>query len=279
MGAIRSPLRYPGGKAKLYDKVRPIVCANRVGNRQVYLEPFAGGAGLALELLFHNDVDSIVINDLDYNIYCFWNSCLNHTDELCELIVTCRINMETWDAQKEIYRLPSVHSTLEVGFATFFLNRCNVSGVLRGGPIGGRAQKGNYLLDARFNREALVGRIRDISQRRDSIDLYNMDATEFMLTVLQDYPHENTFLNIDPPYVRKGPLLYENSFKESDHIALANVIQMLRHPWIVTYDACDLIENLYSDYRKEMVSLHYSVGQEKTGTEFLIYSNAINLPA
>ena len=66
-----SPLRYPGGKAKLYHLVRPILHEN-VGANSIYVEPFAGGAGLALKLLFRGDVDSLVLNDIDRNIYAFW---------------------------------------------------------------------------------------------------------------------------------------------------------------------------------------------------------------
>lgn len=273
MPKTNSPLRYPGGKTKLYKLISPIVTSNV--NNAIYIEPFAGGAGLALELLFNQDVETIVLNDIDYCIYCFWSSCLNLTDQLCDMIYKCNVNIDTWVEQKNIYSTASCHSTLEVGFATFFLNRCNISGVIQGGPIGGKEQKGKYLIDARFNREDLIKKIKRIGGMNERIVFYNLDALNFIQNVVPRYPIENTFLNIDPPYVKKGPMLYENSFTNYDHAELSNLIKLVKHKWIVTYDECDLIYNLYANYRIKPITLSYSAGQTKSGNELLILSDYI----
>jgi len=272
-----SPLRYPGGKSKLYDLVQPIISHNLYGADRTYIEPFAGGAGLALKLLHQGDIDCLVLNDIDYHIYCFWITCLHSADVICDQITSCNVNMETWRMQKEIYQNPTQYSEPEVAFSTFFLNRCNVSGIISGGPIGGHNQTGNYGLDARFNREDLVQKISWIYEKRNSINFYNLDASDFMREQLPQYGIENTILNIDPPYIKKGPLLYRNSFSFEEHSALAKVIGALDYKWIVTYDECDTIYNLYSDFRKEIVTLNYSVGHAKSGRELLMYSDSINL--
>ena len=271
-----SPLRYPGGKTKLYNLIKPIISSNI--KNTIYIEPFAGGAGLALTLLFNNDVEELVLNDIDYCIYSFWDACLNQTDELCYMIDNCTVNIETWNDQKNIYNNPICYSKLEVGFATFYLNRCNVSGVIQGGPIGGKEQKGKYLIDARFNKVDLIKRIRRIMAYRDRIQFYNMDASCFIQSEVPKYPQCRTFLNIDPPYVKKGPLLYHNSFTTYDHATLANVIQTIQHKWIVTYDECDLVYELYENYNKIQITLNYSAGQTKSGNELLIFSDSISYP-
>ncbi|MDD2484286.1 MAG: DNA adenine methylase [Eubacteriales bacterium] len=272
-----SPLRYPGGKTKLYNLIQPVIESNLRGNARTYVEPFAGGAGLALKLLFNGDVDRIVLNDVDYRIYCFWHTCVHAAEELCAAINDCTIDIVGWHEQREIYGDPFSFSCSEVAFATFFLNRCNVSGIIGGGPIGGIEQTGTYKLDARFNTEDLIRKIRKIYDNRERIDVYNLDATVFLQTALPHYPVEETILNIDPPYVKKGPLLYENSFTEADHAALATVIGDLGYKWIVTYDECETIYNLYSPFRKEIIVLSYSVGHAKQGRELIIYSDTINL--
>lgn len=272
-----SPLRYPGGKAKLYSAVKPIISRNIFGERRIYIEPFAGGAGLALQLLFNNDIDSLVLNDIDYNIFCFWDVCLHNADLLCELIQNCSVDMKTWETQREIYDHPNSHTRMEVAFSTFFLNRCNISGIIRGGPIGGHNQSGNYGLDARFNKQDLIQKIQKVHRERDNIIFYNYDVKQFFREVLPWYPMDNTILNIDPPYVKKGPMLYENSFTERDHAKLSEIIGSLPYRWIVTYDECDTIYTLYANYRKEIITLNYSAGRTKSGRELMIYSDNVDL--
>lgn len=148
-----SPLRYPGGKTKLYPTIKSIIDKNFTSNNCIYIEPFAGGAGLALKLLFNHDVEKIILNDFDPGIYSFWHSILTQSDQFCSLIEDCRIDMDTWHQEKDIYSAKSSHTELEVAFAAFFLNRCNVSGIIQGGPIGGHEQTGSYLINARFNKK------------------------------------------------------------------------------------------------------------------------------
>ena len=278
MPSTPSPLRYPGGKTKLYNLVRPIVALNTSGNSRTYIEPFAGGSGLALKLLCNNDVDRLILNDIDYCIYCFWHSCLNHTETLCEMIVSSSVNIDTWRVQKNIHSFPKSYSKLEVGFATFFLNRCNVSGVIQGGPIGGFEQLGSYLIDARYRKMDLIDRIKKIGMLSDRISFHNMDAITFLQNELPKYKSENVFLNIDPPYVKKGKLLYENSFNQADHSELSCVVKSLGYKWIVTYDEGDVIRQLYSDCRKQTISVDYSAGKTRKGNEFLIFGNLVQIP-
>ena len=276
MPVTASPLRYPGGKTKLYSFVRPIVEKN-VGAESIYVEPFAGGAGLALKLLFQKDVERLVLNDIDENIFGFWQSCLYHTDELCTLIDKCLPTIDVWDEQRTIYHNPESHSMVEIAFATLFLNRCNVSGVISGGPIGGRKQSGKYLISARFNSEGLITKIRKIGANSDRISFYNMEASAFLQTIVVDLPLDTTFVNIDPPYVKKGPMLYRNSFSIGDHQALSNIIKTLKHKWMVTYDECELISSLYADYPTKLLTLKYSAGQPKSGKELAIFDSNLFL--
>jgi DNA adenine methylase len=273
MPSFLSPLRYPGGKSVLYNTISPIV--NKNISNGTYIEPFAGGAGLALKLLHNNIVTKIVLNDFDYHIYCFWKSCIDYTNELIDLIEECEVTIDTWTVQKIYYKNPSKYSELEVGFATFFLNRTNVSGIIQGGPIGGADQTGAYKIDARFTKSNLIKRIKEIGTKRDSIELFNQDASVFLSKTILKYDNSNTLLNIDPPYVKKGALLYENFYNESDHAELANVIRALPYKWILTYDDCDLIHELYQNYEKLKIQLNYRAGIQKTGNELLIFSENI----
>jgi len=274
MTSIPTPLRYPGGKTKLFDFVVNVINRNNLVGC-TYMEPFVGGAGLAVKLLLNGIVERIIINDINFAIYDIWDSILNRTAQLCDFISTVPLNISEWNKQRSIFNNHENFSVADVGLAAFYLNRTNISGVFSGGVIGGISQEGTYKIDARFNRTELIKRINRIAERRDSIELYNWDAKDFIRNVIPNY--QNSFIYFDPPYVQKGHYLYENSFSKDDHKVLFDAIIECPQNWIVTYDNCDLINDLYADYRKELLTVKYSAGKTKSGDEIIIYSNNLVL--
>lgn len=268
-----SPLRYPGGKAKLYDFVKKLLMNNNLLGG-TYVEPFAGGAGLALKLLIKKDVKRIVLNDLDPAIYSIWYSILNMTDDFCELIRSAELSVSEWKKQKEIYNQGLKNNSLEYGFAAFYLNRTNVSGVIKGGIIGGLNQSGTYKIDARFNKEDLIRRIRLISKHKKSIILYNIDANELINGDYLKGLHK-VFINFDPPYVKKGLQLYKNSFSTKDHQILRDNISKCKRKWIVTYDICPLVQELYKKFSCDVIDINYSVNTTRKAQEYVFYSSGL----
>ena len=266
-----SPLRYPGGKTKLYFFVKELI---RENNCKTYIEPYAGGAGVALKLLLHSDVQKIMINDFDKAIYSFWYSVLNYTDELVKKIEETPITMEEWYIQKNIYEnKANSNSILELGFATLFLNRTNRSGILKAGVIGGKSQDGNYKLDCRFNKIELIRKIKKIASLKSRIKLYNLDAEVFIRRNISKTKDSFTFF--DPPYYKKGPGLYTNFYNHEDHLSLSETIKnsMKDKNWILTYDLSDEIFRMYKDYSYKMYYLNYSVARPGKGIEYIFYSN------
>ena len=271
----KSPLRYPGGKVKLYPFMEQLIRQNTV-DPPIYVEPFAGGAGLALELLFNGNVERIMINDLDPAIYSFWYSITN--EETFYLFINrvneVDININEWKIQKDIYMHQDIHNKLELGFATFFLNRCNRSGILKAGPIGGQKQNGNYRIDCRFNKDRLIPLLRKIYDNRNRIDVTNLNAEEFIEYI--DMNYDNLFIYLDPPYVDKGYQLYKNSFTKEEHVSLSKKIKKLKNKWFVTYDNTDLIKELYSDCKTEIFNIQYSAGSKRVENEIAVYSDSID---
>lgn len=276
MPSTLSPLRYPGGKSKFYSYIRDIIACNDLLG-ETYIEPFAGGAGLALKLLLNDDVKRIVINDYDIAIYAVWHSILYATGELCSLINNVVLTQEEWAKQREIYIERNQNDLLRLGFATLFLNRTNVSGVIQGGIIGGQQQCGSYKIDARFNKQTLETKINRIAKKRDQIVLLNEDAKE-LLRPKQLRKFYKAFIYLDPPYVKKGAQLYKNAFTEADHNELFQLISNCRRKWVVTYDICPFTENLYQQYRSSYFDVTYSIQASKRAQEYVFFSDNLNLP-
>ena len=276
MPATVTPVRYPGGKTKLYSFVQELLKVNDLLNG-TYCEPFAGGAGLALKLLIKSDVSRIVINDADPAIYSVWDIILHEPDELCSFIKTAEVTVAEWENQKRIYNSQCGKPGKELAKATFYLNRTNISGVITGGMIGGKKQEGKFKIDARFNRNNLITKIYNIAALADKIDLYNYDVIEFMDTVLSQLGN-NTLVNFDPPYVKKGGLLYKNSFSETDHRLLRDKIAACQKKWIVTYDVCDFIKDLYNGFHGGLIDVYYSAKIIRKAQEYIFYSDDLVIP-
>lgn len=273
-----SPLRYPGGKGKLAPYLSEIITLNGLGMGH-YAEPFAGGAAVALDLLFSERVRHIHINDIDPCIYAFWHSVVHDMEAMIERIKVADISIETWLAARETKRKAGSQDLLDLGFATFFLSRTNRSGILNGGVIGGLAQEGAWKIDCRFNKEELISRIRRIGFYRSRISVCNMDASLFLSDYVPDIVGSK-FLYIDPPYYVKGALLYQNHYKHDDHLELAKLVANLEKcRWIVSYDNVEPIAEMYSSFDQEIFSIDYTARTYAKGTEIMVFSPELNRPA
>lgn len=276
MPLATSPLRYPGGKAKLLSLVSCIIRLNKLQYGH-YAEPYAGGCGLALGLLYGGHVSDIHINDIDRGIWTFWHVVLNRTDEFIDLMYRTPITVDEWRRRREMQRNLRGLSQLEIAFTTFFLNRTNRSGIIKNaGVIGGLNQSGQYTVDCRFTKSELERRIRRVRKYRDHIHLHRNDALEFLGHVERNLP-EQTFLCIDPPYFNKGSTLYTSFYAPEDHAAVAKKVLSLDRPWIITYDRCAEISALYTSRRQFEISLNYSAQVKRVGSEILIASKGLKV--
>lgn len=272
-----SPLRYPGGKYKLYEYIAELVKEN---NCKTYIEPFCGGAAVALGLLLSSTVKDIIINDYDYTIFCFWDSILHRTEEFIQLILDTEITIEEWHRQKAVRDDLDSHSRLEIGFSTFFLNRTNRSGIIdKAGPIGGLDQQGDYPINCRFNKKRLISQIQTIEAHKSHIEVYNLEALDFIEEVI--LKRRKSFVFFDPPYYSKGPGLYTNFYAHGDHVNLANaIVQRLKNrKWIVTYDNVNAIKAMYSKVPGVEFELQYSLQRKRHSSEVMFFSKNTQRPS
>lgn len=275
-----SPLRYPGGKGSLSTFLTDVIDLNDLRGRPYY-EPYAGGAGAALNLLRDNVVSEIHINDADRRIYAFWFSAIHQSDRFVDRIFNVSLTMDEWRKQRNICDNPAAHSDFDIGFSAFYMNRCNRSGVLTGsGPIGGYEQSGKWRLDVRFNRETLSERILALSKQRQGIELYNLDAIGFLRAKLpRGLARAKSFVYLDPPYVNKGQRLYLNAYEPKDHAEVSRyLIQQKTLPWVLSYDDTELVRSLYASYKIFHLPIRYSLQRKRSAKELVITPNHLALP-
>lgn len=276
---LYSPLRYPGGKARFAPFIAEVMRANSLDGGH-YLEPFAGGAGVALELLFDKHATQIHINDLDPAVHAFWSAATSDPDGLLRLLRDTPINMEEWHRLRHVMlsQDPDVSAT-ERGFATLFVNRTNRSGILKGGVIGGKDQTGTYKLDARFNKDMIASRLDRIAQHADKITVHQEDAFS-LLNRASDFLPDRSLIYLDPPYYVKGRDLYRNFYKHDDHLQIARLLQSpaFTRPWIVSYDSAPEICEMYSDAEALKYGLHYTAQARYVGDEVMFFKDGLAVP-
>jgi DNA adenine methylase len=276
---LLSPLRYPGGKATLAPFLTDVLDLNDIRGAD-YFEPYAGGAGASLALLSAEVVRRIAINDADFRIYAFWRTVLNEPWWFVDRIMTAKLDMREWKDFREICLSPNGKELRDVGFAAFYMNRCNRSGVLNGGPIGGYEQAGEWRLDVRFTKPALAERILEIAKLRNRIDVSNLDAVVFLKEKLPSgNGRKNAFVYLDPPYVDKGQRLYLNAYEPGDHAVISKYMTRQKIlPWVMSYDDAGLVRRLYKDQQIALLPINYSLQEKRATSELVIAPHRIRLP-
>ena len=270
-----SPLRYPGGKRKIADYVCRLIDLNGLYDCS-YVEPFAGGASVALTLLYRQYAKAIYINDYDPAIYDFWYVVLNKTEDFCRLIVDEKVTIDRWNFHRRRVFEEGI-SQIERAFSLFFLNRTNRSGIIKAGVIGGKGQSGKWKLDVRFNKEDLIPRIEKIARHKNRIFLSNLDA-EALLENVVSLLGQNTLVYLDPPYYVKGGELYTHNFKHDDHLRLARRVAKLKQKWIVSYDNVIEIDNMYNQFRRLYYGISYTAQAKYVGKELMVFSENLEVP-
>lgn len=264
-----TPFRYPGGKAKLYKYFSRIIKEN-VLTGCTYIEPFCGGAGLAMKLLFQGDVNNIIINDLDRAIYSVWYTIINNCPEFCEVIRKIEITIEERRRLKEIYKDKENADLFQLSVATLFLNRVNRSGIINAGVIGGKDQSGKDKMDCRFNKDDLIKKIKAISEKNKYIKVFNMEAIDFLNMIKRDN-QTDSLIYLDPPYYNQGSSLYANCFNHNHHEILRdNIYNLNGYNWVLTYDDTPEIRELYEEFNPKQYDISYTVERKRVGSELLM---------
>lgn len=242
MVTVLSPLRYPGAKRRLFKNISTFLESSGI-RPGLFVEPFAGGAGVSLQLLGSGMTEKVALGDLDPLVASFWKVLFFDTEWLLNQLEDLEVSVDTWKR----FKGSEYDSDRKRALACLFLNRTSFSGILAAGagPIGGYEQRSDYKIDCRFNRKMLARRIRLISTYRDRIDF--VDCLDWKETTLRAMEHkkDSLFFYFDPPFFRKAHRLYRHYFEDADHKKLRDFLCTFRGDWLLSYDDAESFRKLY----------------------------------
>lgn len=274
----RTPLRYPGGKSIMTPFFIDLIRVNGLQGVS-YAEPYAGGAGTAINLLLDGQVRRIYINDANIAIFSFWKYAINESERFIDKIEKTCIDLQNWQYYHNFIK-NTQQPSFELGFAAFFLSRTNRSGILTAGPIGGKSQekqeKATYKIDCRFNKQDLISRIHRISMYKENIVVSNDDAIDFLKSLPAD---NNNLVYLDPPYFKQGKSLYLNYYSADDHRVLSDYLyNTVNFRWVLSYDNVYEIREFYKHFDLYEFQLNYTAQSVKKGSELLTHSKNLIMP-
>jgi DNA adenine methylase len=279
--SILSPLRYPGAKRRLSGFIAEAIRLNGL-RPGLFVEPFAGGASVALQLLNDDLVDRVALGERDPLVASFWKVVFYDSDWLIDQLERVPLTLDQWDKLK---KRPG-RTDRQRALSCLFLNRTSFSGIMAtgAGPIGGRLQKSDYRIDCRYNVETLTKRIQQAAQLAHKVALVESTSWEQTLARVAAFklPAQHVMYYFDPPFYHRAERLYSHYFTPQDHQALHDTIMSLRSPWLLSYDAAAPIIAMYADNgrRPRHVELLYSLRASSSPTHAreLIVSNLKRLP-
>lgn len=275
-----SPLRYPGGKRRLAVYVAEALRINKV-TPKLFVEPFAGGASVALQLLNNDLVEKIALGEKDPLVASFWKTVFYDHEWLIEKLRDTAPTLENWDRFKRGKFL----STRSQALACIFLNRTSFSGILAGnaGPLGGRAQVSEHTINCRYPVNVLVKRIEQAAKLADRVAF--VKEADWRGTIksvkLRRYRPNEVVYYFDPPFYYKANKLYRHFFAQSDHRLFHDALAALGQHWILSYDVAEPIVEMYAKngIGPKKIELLYTAGSNKgTSSQELIVTNLPKLP-
>jgi DNA adenine methylase len=276
---MSSFFRYPGGKSKIKKEIINYIDEY---DFDLYIEPFFGGGSIGLEVLKKRNIN-FLLNDKDFGLSCLWQSVIFYPDELINLIESYIPNVsDFYSFKNELLNLQenmenSKKNILDIGFKKLVIHQISFSGLgtRSGSPLGGKEQKSKYNIDCRWSIDNLKKKINNLQKLNLNKKLFNNKFyCQDFAQLIQNLPDNNKkFMYLDPPYFQKGADLYQYYFTEEKHIELANVLKRLDFSWIMSYDDCDFIRNLYEDFNIKEINISYTINSPKLTKEVLIFSN------
>ena len=151
---------------------------------------------------------------------------------------------------------------LQQSIQYFIINRCSFSGSTLSGGFSQEASNKRFTLSS-------INKIEELDFT--NIEIYNNDFYEF----INNFNIISSLMFLDPPYyLENKSKLYGNNgdlHQDFNHELLFDLLNTKKN-WIITYNNCEYIRNLYKDFIIIDVNWSYGMNTSKSSSEIIIIS-------
>ena len=252
---MKSPLRYPGGKTRACNILDEII--NEKGfDKSVVISPFFGGG--SFEFFLRTKYDSkLIVNDKFKPLISFWKSVQTRKVELCsELRKLLNVVSKSIFSTMRDTIMEDTDDFIQ-GYKYFVINRCSFSGATLSGGFSTESSKKRFT-------ESSIKRTEDLNL--NDVEFHNLDFETFL-------KGKKGLIFLDPPYyLNENSKLYGKNGDMHENFNHKKLFQVLnkRKNWIMTYNNCDYIRDLYKNYEIREVKWSYGMNASKESSEIVI---------
>jgi len=256
---INSILRYPGGKTRAIKILEKYIPKNIT---EIY-SPFFGGGSFEIYLKNNYNI-KIYANDKFELLINFWNSLKKNSNTVIdEIDKIFPLDKNKFNKLKKEIQNPKLNNYTKSAYF-FALNRSSFSGSTISGGFSQEACKN------RFNKSAI--------EKLKKIDIKDINFTNYdFINFLKKIPNDK-FIFLDPPYyLGKKSKLYGNNgdlHNNFNHEKLYSKLKK-KNLWLLCYNNCDYIKELYKDYKIIEISWKYGMNKTKISSEIIIISKKL----
>ena len=224
----KTVLRYPGGKSKAVKFINPII----PNDFSEFREPFVGGGSVFIDAKQNiNPYAVYKINDINFDLYCFWNFAKENNEELYNAVKHIKDNVKDGRELFIKYGKEDNYSDFERAVRFFVLNRITFSGTVDSGGYSQQAFENRFTFSS-------IEKIKDLEKLLDDVEIYNNDYSDLLFA-----DGEDVFIFLDPPYYSqaKSKLYGKNGNLHTsfNHVKFAENMKLCRHKWLITLDDCE----------------------------------------
>ena len=233
---VKSPLRYPGGKSKAVKKILPLIPTDY----DVFIEPMVGGGSvfLAAKQVLNPDA-KYIISDINRGVYAFWKMLKDRPKELIADLHAIRNITKEGRWLFHILKEQREYTEYEEALRFFVLNRITFSGTLEAGGYSEESFHSRFTVSS-------IDRLEKVYPLLDNVEVLNEDYGDILAR-----EHENAFVFLDPPYkTQTESRLYGKKGQlhlDFDHSRLFSILEKCPYRWLMTYDDCEEIKEMYED--------------------------------
>tara|TARA_B100001250_G_scaffold232309_1_gene199458 strand:+ start:120 stop:962 length:843 start_codon:yes stop_codon:yes gene_type:complete len=255
MKALKTPLRYPGGKSRACTKLAQHF--PDLKSYKEYREPFVGGGSVALYITKMFPHLTIWVNDLYEPLYNFWKELQHDGQELQDLIWSLKNKYPDRDTAKELFITAKEEINNEAisnrdRAAYFYVaNKCSFSGLTEASSFSPQASESNFSFRG----------IEKLSEYGKLIENWIITSHSYERLFTGDWDRKGIFMYLDPPYDIKQNLYGKGGemHKGFDHDEFAANCDDYTSPMLISYNSSQLVRDRFKDWNAAEFDLTYTM--------------------